>query len=162
MSRALAEPAAVIPLQPGREIPGELFAAQHLRESRRELRRALQRTPRAARPWAASAHQRLVAMQDALAQHREFARGDHCDYERLCLHAQWMIPRLHKLLAAFDDIEARSLELCAKLERASEGEESLVSETRREGSRLVADLRRALAEENAVEVDSFNEPPALD
>lgn len=141
----------------------EFAVAQRLHQSLDQLRRATRQTAAGREPeWAVGALQGLSRLQESLVLHREGVRGPHCQYETLCLQAQWLIPRIQKLIARFDQVEFEAELLSEKLSRIARGEMQLVQETRSDTSRLLANLRRTLSEENQVELESFNEPPALD
>jgi hypothetical protein len=142
---------------------GEFAVAQQLNESRKSLRRAAQRSAAGKEPeWASAALNDLIQLQESLVRHREGVRGPHCHYERLCLQSQWLIPRIQKLIARFDEVEFEAHLLGQKLGTIVGGESLLVQEARNDTTRLLADLRRTLTEESSVDLDSFNEPPALD
>lgn len=144
-------------------VASEFTIAQQLDESRKKLRRSAQRIAAGREPeWADIALQDLSRLRESLVLHREGVRGPDCHYERLCLQAQWLVPRIQKLIARFDQVEFEAGLLGQKLGRVARGEALLVQEARNDTTRLLADLRRTLTEESAVEFDSFNEPPALD
>lgn len=137
--------------------------ALQLNESRESLRRAARRTAEQKESaWATVALEELTRMRELLALHREGARGPNFHYERLCLEAQWLIPRIHNLVSRFDEVETEATLLSRKFRDVADGDVPLVWEARKDTTRLLANLRRALTEERYVELDSFNEPPALD
>lgn len=141
----------------------EFAIAQQLNESRKNLRRAIRRNAVGREPeWAAAALRDLAQIESSLTRHREGARGPYCHYEALCLQAQWLIPRIVRLIARFDDVEFQASLLGHKLAKVAAGEILLVQEARSDSARVLRELRRTLAEESAVDLESFNEPPALD
>jgi hypothetical protein len=141
----------------------EVSVGQQLADSQLALRRALRRSAAGkGREWAAAVSEDLTEMLDLLVRHREEVRGPHCHYEKLCLEAQWMIPRIQKLIASFDEVEFEAGLLQQRLAEVVRGETQLVGEARNDALHLLARLRRTLTEESYVEVDRFNEPPALD
>jgi hypothetical protein len=137
--------------------------AVQLNESRESLRRAARRTAeRKESAWAAVALEELTRMRELLARHREGARGPYFHHESLYLQAQWLIPRIQQLVTRFDEVELEATLLSRKFEKVVEGEAPLALEARKDTTRLLSNLRRTLTEESYLEIDSFNEPPALD
>jgi hypothetical protein len=137
--------------------------AEQLTASRARLRQALRQARGGdEREWAASAIRALKMLREVLAEHRREVRGPHCHYEELCLEAQWLIPRIQKLVSSFDQVEFEAGLLHQRLARLGEGDLQAAAEVRADATHMLAHLRRTLAEENYIEFERFNEPPALD
>jgi hypothetical protein len=73
-----------------------------------------------------------------------------------------LIPQIQALMGAFDEIEFESKSLQQELAQIRRGATEGLAPARQHTGRLLTLLRRALAEGNYLEVERFNEPPALD
>lgn len=58
--------------------------------------------------WASTVSEHLDRSVYSLRGYRGEVRGPHWDYEDLCLQSQWMVPRIRKLIATFDEAEANT------------------------------------------------------
>ena len=138
-------------------------SAQRLYNAHHALRGVLRR-PSAGREreWAFAVSEHLDRTLFTLQQYRGEVRGPHCEYESLCLQAQWMVPRIRKFIANFDEAEASAGTLKMQLAELMRGRTELANDVRDRAFGLLARLRRALREESAMEFERFDEPPALD
>ena len=138
-------------------------SAQRLYNAHHALRGVLRR-PAAGREreWAFAVSEHLDRTLFTLQQYRGEVRGPHCDYEDLCLQAQWMVPRIQKLIANFEETEAHAGMLKTELGEVLRGRTELANDVRDRAFGLLARLRRALREESAIEFERLDEPPALD
>lgn len=143
--------------------PTRESAALRLDHARHALRGVLRRPAIGReREWVAAVSKQLNRSLFWLQEYRGEVRGPHCDYEKICLESQWMVPRLLKLSAEFEACEAQGSAVDAHLRRASLGEPGSVFDARTLALRFLARLHVALREENAIVFDRFIEPPALD
>ncbi len=136
-------------------------------ESLREAERALARATRAPEPgregeWVAEVTPALETAQRAMRLHREAMEGPRGLYEELQHEAQWLVPRLERLLARLGHIEAATDELRRMLAGASEEPGEGTATIRTDAQRMLRSLRALAVREGDLLFDRFNEPSAGD
>jgi hypothetical protein len=145
----------------------ERAALERGEQSLREAERALARASRAPDPgqereWVAEVTPALETAQRAIRLHREAMEGPRGLYEELQHEAQWLVPRLERLLARLGHIEAETDGLRRILAGASDEPAASPAAIRADAQRMLRALRALASREGDLLFDRFNEPSAGD
>jgi len=136
-------------------------------ESLRQAERALARAARPPEPgrereWVAEVTPALETAQRAIRLHREVMEGPSGLYEELQHEAQWLVPRLERLLGRLGRIEAETGALRRMLAGASDESAHGTAAIRADAQRMLGLLRALARREGDLLFDRFNEPSAGD
>lgn len=136
-------------------------------ESLRAAERALARAthppePGRERDWVAEVTPALETAQHAMRLHREAVEGPQGLYEELQHEAQWLVPRLERLLGRLGRIEAETDALRQMLTGASDEPTQGAAAIRADAQRMLGKLRALAVREGDLLFDRFNEPSAGD
>jgi len=135
--------------------------------SLRQAQRALARATRPPEPgrehdWVAEVTPALETAQRAMHLHREAMEGPRGLYEELQHEAQWLVPRLERLLGRLGRIEAETDALRQALARTGVEPGDGSATIRADAERMLGRLRALAAREGDLLFDRFNEPSAGD